>query len=160
MPRTNWNWIKFDKWDGYWTGKVSWNGEENKREEKSQRKRIREERKWQRQQQQSNRNKKRRTLEKPTCQKNLRQMNRPIRIEQTSVPVHFKHLETLVVQPAFTEDPCSDCGHCWMEGEQWVECRSGFFATILPASQMMLEFVVTRLNKSYEYYDQWAWLCS
>ena len=47
--------------------------------------------------------------------------------------VLFCLLFTLLVPCA--EDPCSHCGHCWIEGEQWVECRSCRLSyTTLPAS--------------------------
>ena len=54
----------------------------------------------------------------------LQQKKRPRITEQTSIPVRFEDPETSFVPPAFTEDTCSHCGHCWTEGEQWVECRS------------------------------------
>ena len=98
-----------------------------RQEEKEQRKRIREQKKRQRQQQQaSNKRKKRRPLQTKSTKENLtREPKRTIEIEgeQSCSPDPREPIQPKK-QAAFTYEPCAECGHYWIDGEQWLECRS------------------------------------
>ena len=98
-----------------------------RQEEKEQRKRIREQKKRQRQQQQaSNKRKKHRPLRtkvqteilerEPECTTEMEEEQSCIHDPQEPIQPNK--------QPVFTCELCAECGQYWIDGEQWLECRS------------------------------------